>query len=822
LSFGSGCGIYVPYSAYNKIVNNTIRDVNTHGILIGEISHGNDVINNTISNAGAHGVVVFHYTGATTITGNNITDVGGRGITIESVCNDAIITNNTITNAGQQGIFLWNGDRATVSRNIVYNSTGYGIELHTESNDDEVIWNSFIQNNESGTQAYDNGTNNIFSYNYWDDWTSPDNDNDGFIDNPFVITGPANNADPLPRTDSTPRPQSIVINGPNDFAIPYGKPGYSLTWTVTVTYHESYTVYRNGTIITMGSRGFGNWTDTILISLDGLAAGLHNFTLIILDSYSMNETHTVWVTVKEPDVTPPTINSPDDLSFEEGSIGYSITWVGSDEHPWRAVILLNNTPVYNESWAGENIIARLDPIDLYPQALTAGVHNFTCILYDWEGRQTKDSVLVVINPHVPDIIPPIITAPDPLEYVEGTVGNYLTWNASDDHPKVYEWFVNETKIGYYPWHGGEFNISVDYISVGTWNITVTVFDLSGNNATASTVIIVIPIPPDETPPSVSSPAPLEIYENSVRSIVWEVSDDYPYQYVIYRNSSTVVKQGYWTTGIIQYSLSNLTVNTWEFNLTVWDESGNWNSSTVIVVVLPGGETESAAPVIAQMPDMSIQFGTSGNSATFRVFDEHPGYVEVYLNNLMISHLPWIDPNQKVMVSLDGLVIGTHNLTLVAWDIFGNSASRSITVQITGDNDPPVLSSPDSISVSSSESASITWTTSDENLAYYEIFVVYINGTEEELQTDALTGKTSEDIEFTFTEFPEGEYTIRLIVYDTAGHRVIDDVLVIVKPSKGQSSPGFELLPFMIILLMYTISRKPRRKRDQDQLRRNKL
>ncbi len=822
LSFGTGCGIYVPYSAYNKVVNNTIRDVNTHGILIGEISHGNDVINNAISNAGVHGVVVFHYTGATTITENNITDVGGRGISIESVCNDAIITNNTITNASQQGIFLWNGDRATVSRNIVYNSTGYGIELHTESNDNEVTWNSFIQNNQSGSQAYDNGSANLLSYNYWDDLTPTDIDNDGFVDNSYVITGPVNNADPLPRAELIPRPQSIVINGPNNFAMFYGETGYSLTWTVTVTYHDSYTVYRNGTVIAIGSRGLGNWTDTILISLDGTNTGLNNFTLNILDSYDITGSHTVWVTVKEPDVTPPTINSPSDLSFEEGSIGYSITWTGDDEHPWRAIILLNSTPVYNESWTGENITARLDPIDRYPQTLTTGVHNFTCVLYDWEGRWTGNSVLVTITPLVPDVIPPIITAPAPLEYVEGTTGNYLTWNASDDHPKAYQWFANETKQGYYPWHGGAFNISVDRFQVGIWNITVNVFDLSGNNVTASTVVTVLPIPPDVTPPSVSSPADLEIYENSSKSIVWEVSDDYPDKYVIYKNSSTVVKQGYWSTGIIQYLLTNLTVNTWELNLTVWDESDNWNSSVVIVTVLPGRESESTAPVIALMSDLTIEFGSTGNIATFRVFDEHPGSIEVLLDGTRISQLPWFDANQKVVVSLDGLAIGTYNFTLVAWDIFGNSASRSITVQVTGDSNPPVLSSPDSISVSSPENATITWTTSDENLAYYEIFLVHANGTVKQLQTESLTGMTSETIQFTISGFQEGEYTIRLIVYDTAGHRTVDEVFVIVGPSVVQRSPGFEFVPLLAILLLYAISRRAGRKRKQDQLRRINL
>lgn len=82
-----------------------------------------------------------------------------------------------------------------IVKNIIQNNTRYGIEI----NDDLVrkcliINNSFISNNIGGSsQAYEipyiEGLKsyNTFIFNYWDDWTGPDNNHDGFVDQPYLI-----------------------------------------------------------------------------------------------------------------------------------------------------------------------------------------------------------------------------------------------------------------------------------------------------------------------------------------------------------------------------------------------------------------------------------------------------------------------------------------------------------------------------------------------------------------------------------------------------------------------------------------------------------
>ncbi|MFX0174402.1 MAG: hypothetical protein ACFE9L_21195, partial [Candidatus Hodarchaeota archaeon] len=54
------------------------------------------------------------------------------------------------------------------------------------------------------SQAYDEGENNTFDYNYWDDWITPDTNYDGIVDRPYPIAGPENNTDLHPRAPTPP------------------------------------------------------------------------------------------------------------------------------------------------------------------------------------------------------------------------------------------------------------------------------------------------------------------------------------------------------------------------------------------------------------------------------------------------------------------------------------------------------------------------------------------------------------------------------------------------------------------------------------------
>ena len=127
------------------------------------------------------------------------------------------VENNTIRNSMNEGIRVYIGSSTLIVNNSVIGSTGYGIDVN--SADNAIIYNNSLVNNNGAGDSYDpahvqatnNGTNQWYYKNrgnYWSDWTSPDSDNDGIVDDPYVLDGDPGSRDLYPLAEpSTPIPE---------------------------------------------------------------------------------------------------------------------------------------------------------------------------------------------------------------------------------------------------------------------------------------------------------------------------------------------------------------------------------------------------------------------------------------------------------------------------------------------------------------------------------------------------------------------------------------------------------------------------------------
>lgn len=79
-----------------------------------------------------------------------------------------------------------NRERGTVSSIAVMTS-------RVSISRNEVIFNNFLNNSGVYYQAFDNEEYceylNFFDNNHWNDWTEPDIDADGDVDDPYPISG---------------------------------------------------------------------------------------------------------------------------------------------------------------------------------------------------------------------------------------------------------------------------------------------------------------------------------------------------------------------------------------------------------------------------------------------------------------------------------------------------------------------------------------------------------------------------------------------------------------------------------------------------------
>jgi parallel beta-helix repeat protein len=181
----------------NTLINNTTLN-NEYGIRIWGSS--NTLTNNT-ANSNDYGIHLYLSSNNTLINNTVSNSNNDYGIYLDNSSNNTL-TNNTV-NLNDYGIYLRYSSSNTLTNNTVSNNGWYaggggsGIHIVLNSNNNKVYNNNLIHNRK---QAYVGSTSgNVFNLdkpvggNYWSDWTTPDNDGDGFVDSPYVFSGGQDN-----------------------------------------------------------------------------------------------------------------------------------------------------------------------------------------------------------------------------------------------------------------------------------------------------------------------------------------------------------------------------------------------------------------------------------------------------------------------------------------------------------------------------------------------------------------------------------------------------------------------------------------------------
>ncbi|TFG30085.1 hypothetical protein EU527_15005 [Candidatus Thorarchaeota archaeon] len=154
--------------------------------------------NNTISESQLDSIVV-PVASNTSICENTVINPTGMGIM--SSGHFLVIESNTVDNSTTNGLYLSSGNNCTIKNNRAMNCIDYALVLGASTADATVSENVFIDNNEGGCQVKDDGDENVFCYNHYNDWIAPDEDSDNIVDEPYSIDGNAENTDPYPLVD---------------------------------------------------------------------------------------------------------------------------------------------------------------------------------------------------------------------------------------------------------------------------------------------------------------------------------------------------------------------------------------------------------------------------------------------------------------------------------------------------------------------------------------------------------------------------------------------------------------------------------------------
>ena len=195
-------GINLGFSSNSLFANNSCSN-NVYGIWL-QKSSSNTMSNNNCSN-NIYGILL--HSSSNNVLSNNNCSYNSRGIDLFISNNNTIIWNQLCNNI-RYGVYIQSDFLTLCYLNMVWNNTFYHNNGARDTYDPSHI------------QAYDDGTNNRWNStegygNYWSDWTTPDGDMNGIVDNPYNIDGSAGAKDYYPQTTMPliPEPSVFILVG---------------------------------------------------------------------------------------------------------------------------------------------------------------------------------------------------------------------------------------------------------------------------------------------------------------------------------------------------------------------------------------------------------------------------------------------------------------------------------------------------------------------------------------------------------------------------------------------------------------------------------
>jgi parallel beta-helix repeat protein len=203
----------------------------------GNLVFGN-VLNGIVVESGSHQIIDNNVTEQGTgilVSGGNCTlteNVVTRTEYAIAICTEHNTLNgNYLAHNAKNGLRFYfssytgsAGSNNDIVGNVIANNSRWGVEFAVGTSNNYLMNNDFLMNGVSG-QAVDDGSSNIISENFWDDWMRPDSNHDNYVDNPYTINGTAGNEDVYPHTSPhNPLPDWYILPTPKLTTIPAPTP----------------------------------------------------------------------------------------------------------------------------------------------------------------------------------------------------------------------------------------------------------------------------------------------------------------------------------------------------------------------------------------------------------------------------------------------------------------------------------------------------------------------------------------------------------------------------------------------------------------------
>ncbi|MHA2366296.1 MAG: right-handed parallel beta-helix repeat-containing protein, partial [Candidatus Hodarchaeales archaeon] len=303
----------------------------------------------------------------------------------------------------------------------------------------------------------------------------------------------------------------------------------------------------------------------------------------------------------------PKLLPPLDIVIEEGSQDHQLAWIPSGNFSSKYLVLKNGTPIQMGLWENATQI-----IYSLGNDLQIGLYNFSIIINNTYNLWIKvDRWIKVVN--TPELKFSNTTA----FYVVNRTGFLLCWYFTDDNPKSFQIYRNNSLLSSNSWYSdSKIVIIIDGLDVGIYNYTIIVWD---NDNLFLIDQVWVEVSPAAVAPFIINlvDLPFIYHEGNIGYYLnWTIRDDNPTHYFIYLDSS-IQKNGSLIAGEnIGISIDGLTVGIYNFTIVVIDKDQLLSQQTLFIRV-------RKTPMINSPADITFVANTTGHYLQWIATDENP-------------------------------------------------------------------------------------------------------------------------------------------------------------------------------------------------------
>jgi ABC-type transport system substrate-binding protein len=183
--------------------------------------------------------------------------------------------------------------------------------------------------------------------------------------------------------------------------------------------------------------------------------------------------------------------------------------------------------------------------------------------------------------------------------------------------------------------------------------------------------------------------------------------------------------------------------------------------------------DTGAPVINAPEDLIYSEGNVGNHINWSASDSNPSSYSIYFEEELLYAGLWNSSSEILSVNVDGLTLGIYNYTIAFENGLGNSSTDTVYVEVV-DGTTPILTHPQDLAYSEGSTGhTILWQGTENYPSYYEVFK---NGS---LYQSGLWNSSSEMISVSVDGLTQGTFLFTIVVFDQTGNSATDTVVVMV-------------------------------------------